>query len=184
MINVAPTLNYRPVWLVGEIDFEVEMTHAHLVQTSTGIRGGAAKEFEREWAWAVEEFIRRMEQKGHIYVGVPDNFNPKPEQVMWGKGVIAEGPYLPYNYDQTWAKGIDGEEVSRPAPTSLEDTKGRVCYKMAAVFLVREHVLNQIVSYDKDPQAYLAAKNAKKVNGVWQSQKPKRKQHFVMGATG
>lgn len=184
VINVNPTLNYKPVWLVGEIDFDVEMTHQHLVQTSTGMRGGAAKEFEREWQWAVDEFIRRMEQKGHIYVGLPNDVPLRDGQVKWGEGVIAEGPFLPYDYSQHWpTAGEDGEEVSRKAPRSLEDTKGRVCYRMAAVFLVKEHVLRQIVEYDKQPEAYKAAKNAKKVNGLWEPQPVAAKQYYEMGAT-
>ena len=184
VINVAPNLNYRPVWLTGEIDFDVEMTHAHLVQTSTGIRGGAAKEFEREWQWAVDEFVRRMEQKGHIYVGLPDGIDLKPGQVKWRDGVIAEGPFLPYSYEPSWpTAGDDGGEVARKAPRSLEDTKGKVCYRMAAVFLVKEHIFRQVVERDRNPEGYDAARNARKVNGVWTPQKPARKQHFLMGAT-
>ena len=183
VVNVTPNLKYRPVWLTGEIDFDVEMTHAHLVQTTTGIRGGAAREFEHEWQWAVDEFIKRMEQKGHIYVGLPAGVQLRPGQEKWREGVIAEGPFLPYDYSQSWATAADGEEVSRKAPQSLEDTKGRVCYRMAAVFLVKEHILRQVVEYDKNPQAYQAARNAKKVNGLWQPVAPAKRKHFLMEAT-
>lgn len=184
VINVTPNLNYKPVWLTGEIDFDVEMTIGHLRQTSTEGRGGAAKEFEREWQWAVDEFIKRMEQKGHIYAGLPDGMKLRPGQYKWREGVIAEGPFLPYDYSQHWPrKGDDNGEVSRAAPRSLEDTKGRVCYRMAAVFLVKEHVLRQVVEREKNPAAYAAARSAKKINGIWQPQKSGAKQHYVMGAT-
>lgn len=184
VINVQPNLSYRPVWLTGEVDFDVEMTVGHLKQTSTGVRGGAAKEFEAEWQWAVDEFIRRMEQKGHIYLGIPQGTVVKGEQVKWGEGVIAEGPFLPITYSDpnNWpTAGDDGEAVSRRWPRSVEDTGGRVCYRMAAVFAVKEHVLRQVIDQDKSPEAFAAVKNARKVNGLWQPQAPARKQYFVMG---
>ena len=184
VINVTPNLAFKPVWLTGEIDFDVELTLGHLKQTTTGMRGAAARDFEAEMQWAVDEFVKRMEQKGHIYVGLPDGMQVKGSQFRWKDGAIIDGPYYPFDYSQHWPrKGDDNGEVSRKAPSSLEDTKGRVCYRMAAVFLVKEHVLRQVVEYDKNPAAYAAAKNAKKVNGIWTPQKPARKQHYVMGAT-
>ena len=181
VINVSPTLAYKPVWLTGEIDFDVELTHRHLVQTTTGARGGAAKEFEAEWQWAVDEFIRRMEQQGHIYAGLPAGMQLKPGQEKWREGVIAEGPFLPYDYSQTWAKGPDGEEVSRKAPASLNDTKGRVCYRMAAVFLVKEHILRRVIDQDRDRNEWHALKNGVKRNGIWEP-KPVIRKSFAMGA--
>lgn len=184
VINVAPDLKYKPVWLTGEIDFEVELTQRHLIQTSTGIRGGAAKEFEAQWQWAVDEWVRRMEQKGHIFVGLPAGYKPGEGWVKWRKDVIARGPYLPYDFTSAWdRKGDDGEEVSRRAPSSLEDTQGRVAYEMAAVFLVKEHILRQVVERDKNPDAYDAIKNAKKENGLWKPVPKPRKQYHVIGAT-
>ena len=185
VINVTPNLSYRPVWLVGEIDFDVEMTAGHLKQTTTGVRGGAAKEFEREWQWAVDEFIRRQEQLGHIYVGLPATFKPKDGQVKWKEGVIAEGPFLPVDYSQNWPKtgdDDDDEERSRKWPTSVEDTKGRVCYRMAAVFLVKEHVFRRLVEERTNPDAFKAIKNGKKVNGLWQPVPMPQRKHYQMGA--
>ena len=183
VINVTPNLNYKPVWLTGEIDFDVELTLGHLKQTTVGARGAAARDFEAEMQWAVDEFIKRMEQKGHIYYGLPQDVPLKGEQVKWKDGAIIDGPFYPFDYSQHWPKaGDDNEERSRKAPTSLEDTKGRVCYRIACVFLVREHVLRQVVEREKDPDGYAAAKNAKKVNGIWTPQKPAKKQHYLMGA--
>ena len=165
VINISPTLSYRPVWLVGEIDFEVEMTLGHLKQTSTGIRGGAAKQFDYEWQWAKDELIRRMEQKGHVYVGVPDKLHKRPDYL---DGFIVEGPFLPYNYtDPLPLAGDDQEPVSRRRERSVEDTNGKVCYTMAAVFLVKEHVFRDVVDQERNPVAFAALKNGKKRNGLW-----------------
>ena len=179
VINISPTLNLRPVWLVGEVDFEVEMTLGHLKQTSTGIRGGAARQFEYEWQWAKEEFIRRMEQKGHVYVGVPERLHKRDDYL---DGFLVEGPFLPYNYfDPLPRKGDDNEPVARRREQSVEDTNGKVCYTMAAVFLVKEHVLRQVIEQDKDPEAWKALKNGKKENGLWKPVAPAKKMQFAVG---
>ena len=184
VVNVSPNLAYKPVWLVGEIDFDVELTVGHLKQTTTGMRGGAARQFEAEWQWAVDEFIKRMEQKGHIYLGLPPNTKPKGEQVKWREGVIAEGPFLPYDYLTPLEKGgDDGEEIARKAPRSLEDTGGRVCYRMAAVFAVKEHIFRDVVEREKNPERFAAARNARKRNGLWEPVPVAKKQTYLMGVT-
>lgn len=183
VINVTPNLDYRPVWLTGEVDFDVEMTAGHLKQTSTGIRGGAARQFEAEWQWAVDEFIRRMEEKGHIYLGLPPDVQPKDGQVKWREGVIAEGPFLPYDFTTPLPRGgDDNEEIARKGPRSLDDTGGRVCYRMAAVFAVKEHVFRDVVQREQNPERYAAVKNARKRNGLWQPVTPAKKEHYLMGA--
>lgn len=179
VINISPNLSYRPVWLVGEIDFEIEMTVGHLIQTSTGIRGGAAKQFEFEWQWAKDQFVKRMEQRGHVYVGVPEKLHKRPDYL---DGFLVEGPFLPYNYfDPLPLAGDDNEPVSRKRERSVEDTKGKVCYTMAAVFLVKEHIFRNVLEQDRHPEAFAALKNAKKVNGLWKPQTPAKKKHYVMG---
>lgn len=179
VVNVSPTLNYRPVWLVGEIDFEVEMTHQHLIQTSTGVRGGAAKQFDYEWQWSKDEFIRRMEQQGNVYVGVPESLRKRPDYV---DGFLVEGPFLPYNYfDPLPLAGDDNEPVARRRERTLDDTRGKVCYTMTAVFLVKEHVVRQVIEEEKSPAAFRALRNGKKVDGLWQPVAPAKKQHYVMG---
>ena len=50
-------------------------------------------------------------------------------------------------------------------------------------FLVKEHIFRQVVERAKNPEAYAAARNAKKENGLWQPVAPAPKKHFVMEAS-
>ena len=166
VINVAPNLRLRPEWLVGEIDFDYELSKQAADEShGIGTRTGASRDFEAEMQWAVDTFIERMEQKGHVYF--PDLGAP-----------VIKGPFLPRTYADDWPKHESGEELPRKQETSVEETGGRVCYRIAAPFLVKEHIFRDIVERDKVPEEdWTAIKNARKENGLWVPVK-KQRQHF------
>lgn len=173
VINVAPELKYRIVWRTGHIDFEVEMTHGHLVQTSTGVRGGSAKQFEYEFNKACDDFREWMQKDGATQVPIQ-----KPladAAIAKGKAVrkdfICDGPFLPHTFASSQAAmprgGDDNEVLPRRRERSLADTGGRVEYRLAGLFLVKEHIVPRIVKRDENPELYAAIKNGKKENGRW-----------------
>lgn len=185
VINTPPDLKYRPVWLTGEIDFDVNLTLDQLKeQDGEGWQtGGATRQFEAEFQWAVNEFIARMEQKGHIYIGLPDMIKAQAKHKgyeVYRDSVVVIGPIYALDFTSPLPLGPDGEELPRPMPRSLEDSGGRVSYRLGAFFAQKEHVLRRLVERDRDPAAYEAARNARKVGGVWLPHTPPSKQHFEM----
>lgn len=176
VINTPPELRYRPVWLTGEIDFPVEMTHGHLVQTSTGVRGGSAKQFDYELKWGCERFKQWREREGEYYIELPtaSAVQAKAQGFAVAHGFIIDGPFLPMKFaskQDDWPRvGDDNEVVSRRRETSLAETGGKVCYRMAGLFLIKEHVMTREVSRDKEPELYAAVRNAKKTEGLWTPQ--------------
>lgn len=161
VVNVSPDFSLKPEWLVGEIDFDYEMSKQAAEEShGKGVRTGASRDFEAEMKWAVDTFIDHMEKKGHYYL--PDMGAP-----------VIKGPFLPRNYGDDWPKHPEsGEELPRKQERSIEDTGGRVCYRIAAPFLVREHIHRTIVERDAVSEAeWKAIKNPRKENGLWIPQK-------------
>lgn len=172
VVKIAPDLRYKPVWLTGELDFPVEMTHGHLVQTSTGVRGGAAREFERELKWGCERFKAWMESEGKVYIELPLEMAKAAEKrgVGVAHGFVIDGPFLPMTFAASkndWLMHEDGEPLPRKRETSLRETGGKVCYRMAGLFLVREQLVTQVIDREKDPERWGLIAGARKRNGLW-----------------
>lgn len=173
LVKVGPDLQFKPVWLTGELDFPVDMTHGHLVQTSTGVRGGSARQFEYELKWGCERFKAWMEREGKVYMPIPPELAKAAE--ARGKavmhGFIIDGPFLPMKFaasKEEWLRGGGDDDVlPRKREMSLRDTGGKVCYRMAGLFLVKEQVVNRIVERDKEPALWERIKDAKKTNGLF-----------------
>lgn len=142
-----------------------------------GMRTAASRDFEKEMQAAVDAFVAWREREGDIYypgLGAP----------------VIRGPFLPINFEDPLPRhsdelDADGDplEIPRKRETSIEQTKGLVEWRIAAPFLVREHIASEIVERDKDPARYAAIKNARKENGLWKPKMPAPKQHFPMPAT-
>lgn len=167
VINVTPNLRLRPEWLTAEIDFDYELSKQAAGEShGVGIRTAASRDFEGEMQWAVDRWIAWMEKKGYIF------FGPKG-------GPLVDGPFLPRNFDNNWPRGgDDGQELPRKQEKSVEETGGRVCYRLAAIFLVREYIHSELVERGKDEERYKAVKNARKENGLWIPQKPSPPAHY------
>ena len=191
VVNVTPECRMLPVWLTGEIDFDVEMTLGHLKQTTTGIRGGAAKEFDHDWKWACQRFRDGMEAKGNIYVGVPPGTEAKlrslKSEAIVIDGYVVDGPFLPMKFEasqELWPRiGDDNEVVSRRREESVTETGGKVCYRLMAVFLVKEHIFRRIVARDEEPEMWAAIRNGKKENGLWKPVAVPETKSYAMGVS-
>lgn len=166
LIKIAPNLGYRPQLLTGSIDFDVEMTHGHLVQTTTGVRGGAARQFEYELKAGCERFKAWRQACGEQFVEMPPQLariaEAKGKAVL--HGFIIDGPFFPMKFaasDDDWAKGPDGEPISRKREVSLAQTKGKVEYRVTGMFLVKQHIAQRIVDREREPEVWERFKTAR-----------------------
>lgn len=166
LIKIAPSLGVRPQLLTGSIDFDAEMTEGHLKQTTTGVRGGAARQFEYELKAGIARFKAWRESCGEQFVEMPQQLVAvaKAKGKAMLDGCIVDGPYFPMKFaesDADWAVGPDGEPIARKRETSLAETKGRVEYRVTAMFMVRERVVQRIVNRDKEPEVWERFRNVK-----------------------
>jgi hypothetical protein len=138
-IKVQPDVQHKPVPKVGTFEVDWEITQKPRL-------------LERLIAEKTEAFVRAMELRGMTLYG-----KTKPQVVTHPDGE----PMAFYSIDWIGKPEVapDGGDMPKIRAESLEDCKGRVEFRIVAMFWTPEATMERLVSRDSILQGEREAKN-------------------------